>query len=329
MKRFQYEQPESLAAASKMLRREGALPYAGGTDLLDLMKNDVAMPDSLVNLKALPGMDAISYTPGKSLRIGALVNIAEIAEHPVIQEKFTVLAQAAKEVASPQLRNVGTLGGNLCQRPRCWYYRGYFHCLRKGGDVCFAYNGESKFHCITGGGPCLIVHPSDLAVALLALNARVNIYSAKEDADVTNAFFTPIKDFFVLPEENVEKENILQPGEFLTEIEIPDLPEGTRSGYVKHKERAVWDFAVVSVAAVIRKEVVPMESGPMAFGGVAPVPWEEREVNRRLLESKTDKDSISALAEFAFQDAQTLPGNAYKVPLARNLIKRLLTDLTA
>jgi xanthine dehydrogenase YagS FAD-binding subunit len=323
MNNFHIHSPESLEEASRVLsQEERALPFAGGTDLLGLMKDNVVSPARLVNLKSLPIPDSISYTPGEGLRIGALVPIAEIAAHPDIRERYTILAQAAKEVASPQLRGVGTLGGNLCQRPRCWYFRGDFPCLRKGGEICYAYTGESKYHCITGGGPCLIVHPSDTAVALKALDARVFVFNGLETRTL------PISEFFILPEEDAERENILKPGEIVTQVEVPDLPRGTVSGYVKHKERAVWDFAVVSVGAVLSMEGSTLASGRLAFGGVAPIPWEEAGLNQKLKGMPVKPERFSALAEMAFQEAEPLEKNAYKVPLARNLLKRLLEELT-
>ena len=323
MKNFQYLHPESMEEASGMLGTDPkkALPNGGGTDLLSLMKLEISMPEKVVNLKSIPGMKNIEYTPGAGLRIGALATIAEIAEHPVIAEKYAILSQAAGQVASPQLRNVGTLGGNLCQRPRCIYFRGDFDCIRKGGDLCYAVAGHNKYHCITSGGPCFIVYPSDPAVALLALDAKIILFSRGESRSL------PVRDFFVLPEDDFLNENILKPGEFVTGVQVPDLPAGTRSGYHKFMERGSWDFAVVSVGAVIRKDGDRIESGRMAFGGVAPVPWQEDGINRKLSGLSTNPDSIAGLAEGAFEDAQPLDKNTYKLPLVRNLIKRLLTNL--
>ncbi len=258
---------------------------------------------------------------GKGLKIGALVTITEIAEHQIIRDKFTVLAEAAQEVASPQLRNVGTLGGNICQRPRCWYFRGDFHCLRKGGDDCFAVDGKNKYHCVIGGGPCFIVHPSDTAVALTALNASFTIFSRKKSRTL------PIHDFFILPEVNVERENALAPGEILTEIFIPELPGGTKSSYLKMKERATWDFAMASVAAVVRKNGAKISSGTIALGDVAPIPWLEKEISAKLAGLSTDSESIAQLSQQVLADAEPMEENDYKIPLARNLVKRALNQL--
>lgn len=292
MKDFIYKQPTNVKDAARLFKENpGALPYSGGTDLLGLIKDDIIHPDVLIDLKRLPGMDKISYTPGKGLHIGALVKIADIAAHKTVKEKFPVLALAARAVASPQLRNIGTIGGNICQRPRCWYFRGDFNCIRKGGDTCFAVEGENKFHCIIGGGPCFIVHPSDTAVALLASNASINIFNGKKTVTMT------LKDFFVLPDKEATKENVLEAGQFITEIMVPDSAADPKGKFLKYTERDVWDSATVSGAMV---------SGTIVLGGVAPIPWIVK-----------DKDN-------PLKDAEPMEHNAYKVTLAKNLIKELL-----
>ena len=249
MQTFKYVQPKSLGDAAGLSEKEGdaAILFAGGTDVLGLIKNDIISPSEVINLKSIPGLNNIEYSDGAGLKIGALTTVNEIAEHPVIMEKFVVLSEAAKEVASPQLRNVGTIGGNICQRPRCWYFREEFDCIRKGGDICYAVGGENKYHCVVGGGPCYIVHPSDIAVALVALNAGFTITNGKDIRKVS------ADKFFVLPEQNSLQENILKPGEILTEIFIPELPSDASSRYIKFTERNVWDFAIVSVAAIVNR----------------------------------------------------------------------------
>ena len=324
MNNFEYIQPKTLKDASKALGADWqtSLPFAGGTDLLGMMKDEIESPDKLVNLKSIPGLNKINYTPGKGLSIGALTTITEIAEHPLITEKYSLLAQAAKEVASPQLRNVGTIGGNICQRPRCWYFRGEFHCLRKGGDLCYAVDGRNKFHCVVGGAPCFIVHPSDSAVALTALDARLAIFCGKKSRTIS------IKDFFVLPDSNVERENILQPGEIVTEIQITDMPSNSISGYLKMKERGAWDFALVSVAAIVQKNGSSFSSGRVALGGVAPIPWPDKEVSAQLAGFKINAENIEQLSKKALGEAEPLENNAYKVPLTQNMIKKLLLKIS-
>ncbi len=324
MNRFNYIQPKSLKEASDFLiNSPGAIPYAGGTDALDLIKHEVLDPKNVVNLKLITGLDKIKYTSGKGLVIGSLVRITEIAEHKEISEKYPIITQAAKEIASPQLRNMGTLGGNICQRPRCWYYREDFDCIRKGGDICHAFDGKNKFHCVIGGGPCFIVHPSDMAVALLALDASVTIFSGKSERVV------PISEFFILPEDDYLKENILEPGEIVKEIFVPELPSNTVSGYVKFKERAVWDFAVVSVGAVIRKNGNSIEKAKIALGGVAPKPWSEENFNNLLRGKRIDESVLTEASKQLLKDAEPLEMNEYKITLARNLTKQLIIDINS
>lgn len=239
----------------------------------------------------------------------------------MIGKKYTLLKEAAKEVASPQLRNIGTLGGNLLQRPRCWYFREEFNCLRKGGNTCFAFDGQNKYHCVTGGGPCFIVHPSDMAVALTALDAKITIFSNKNSRTIA------LKDFFVLPDTDFRHENILKPGEIVTEILIPELPQNTKSKFIKFKERGVWDFAVLSIAAVIQTNDNKIESGKIAFGGVAPVPYQEESLNLMLKGIGKSETSISSFSEQILAKADPLEMNKYKIPMARNLAKRILADL--
>ena len=324
MNNFGYIQPKTLKDASKALGTDWqvALPFAGGTDLLGMMKDGIESPAKLVNLKSIPGLNEINYTPGKGLSIGALTTITEVAEHPLINKKYKVLAEAAKEVASPQLRNVGTIGGNICQRPRCWYFRGEFPCLRKVGDLCYAVDGRNKFHCVIGGGPCFIVHPSDIAVALTALNAELVIFSGKKSRTIS------INDFFVLPDSNVERENILQPGEIVTEIRIPDLTANNISGYLKMRERGAWDFALVSVAAVVQKNGDSFSAGSVALGGVAPIPWREKEISSQIAGLKINAENIELLSKKALGKAEPMDNNAYKIPLAQNMIKKLLLKIT-
>jgi xanthine dehydrogenase YagS FAD-binding subunit len=325
MNNFTYLQPKSLDEAGKLLRKNDkkALPLAGGTDVLGMMKDYLVSPESLINLKGIPNLNTIEYTESKSLEIGALATLVDIAENKIINDRFTILAEAAKQIASPQFRNIATIGGNLCQRPRCFYFRGDFHCLRKGGDVCYAVDSQNKYHCIVGGGPCYIVHPSDTAVALLALDAEISIYSNGKPRRV------PIKDFFLLPEKNYTKENILEPGEIVERIIIPDLPKNAKSKYIKFMERETWDFAMVSVGAVIKKNGGSIAGGRVAFGGVAPIPWQIENLNKRLAGLSISESNFSNISKDTFKDAATLEHNAYKVPLARNLLKRVLIELTA
>jgi xanthine dehydrogenase YagS FAD-binding subunit len=323
MKSFAFIHPKTLEDTTKQLGKnwDDSLLYAGGTDLIGMIKHHLVIPQKLVNLKSLQALNNINFLPGKGLQVGALVKVAELAENEIINKQFSVLAQAAKEVASPQLRNMGTVGGNICQRPRCWYFRGDFHCLRKGGDICYAFDGQNKYHCVIGGGPCYIVHPSDLAVALLALDAKVKISSGKKSREIA------LENFFVLPEDNVLRENILKPGEIVSEIFIPLPPTGSHSSYIKIKERGAWDFAVVSLAAVIEKSGNKIRSARIAYGGVAPIPWMDKELNKKLKGLIVSEESLKNLAKKVFREAEPLEKNAYKILLGQNLLKRILLTI--
>jgi len=319
MNNFNYILPKTIKEANQFAKdKTGSILYAGGTDALDMIKHDIIAPENVINLKTIPNMDKIRTSPEHGLGIGALVKIADIAESKYVIENYPVLAQAAKEVASPQLRNMGTIGGNICQRPRCWYFREDFDCLRKDGGTCYAYDGENKYHCIIGGGPCYIVHPSDMAVALLALDAHVIIHFDKGERTI------PISEFFILPEDYYLKENILKPGEIITEIIVPPLNENVKSGYVKFKERGAWDFAVVSVGAVVKIKNGKIDEARVALGGVAPKPWMEEEFNNKLIGA--DKASIKNVMNVLLKDAEPLTKNEYKITLARNLTEQLLID---
>lgn len=320
MNTFEYLQPKSIDEAQNNFNEKSRL-FAGGTDVLGLLKDDIESPEKLINLKNIPGLDKIEYVQGSGLKIGSMVKISAIAQHPLIREKYTVLAEAAESVASPQLRNVGTLGGNLCQRPRCWYFRGDFPCLRKDGGECFAVDGENKYHCIIGGEACYIVHPSDTAVALLALDAKIKISSNGKIKEV------PVNDFFILPGDDILRENILQPGEVVTEVFIPEPKANMVSRYLKFTERGSWDFAIVSVATVIEKSGNTIQNARIAWGGVAPKPWQDLEFNKNLQGLKISEDVLKKVTSTLFEKAEPLEHNGYKVPLVKNLTKKILLQI--
>ncbi len=322
MKAFSHKNATSVReAVSLLVQNPGqALPVAGGSDLLEEMKDRIQTAELLVNLKTIPGLDKIEQK-GDGVSIGALVTISDLAENALVRSHFPVLVEAADVIASLQIRNVGTVGGNLCQRPRCWYYRGPFQCLRKGGDVCYAAQGENRYHAILGGGPSYIVHPSDLAPALMALDAKVRI------AGSSGEHVLPLEQFFVLPAVNLQRENILKPGEILTEVVVPLPTPGTRSTYWKQMERDAWDFALASVAAVVRQRDGKVQHARVVLGGVAPIPWRSREAEAALLGKPLDAASAALAADKALEQARPLRDNAYKVDLARAIIRGALLRL--
>jgi xanthine dehydrogenase YagS FAD-binding subunit len=252
------------------------------------------------------------------LRIGSLTTIAEIARHPVIQSKYRALSMAANEVASPQLRNQGTIGGNLCQKPRCWYYRGEFHCLRKGGDQCYAVEGENAYHCILGGENCFIVHPSDTAPALVALQASVSIAGPNGRRTVA------VEDFHMSPADDYTRETVLEPAEIVTEIVLPPPAPGLQSSYRKVRARRSWDFALAGVALAVVFNGNRADDCRVVLSGAAPVPWPSAEAEKVVRGRQLNRDRAAQAAEAALENAEPMEQNAYKIPLFRNLIEQQL-----
>jgi xanthine dehydrogenase YagS FAD-binding subunit len=317
---FSYTRPKTLKKAVKQLSSPGANLHAGGTDLLGCLRDNVFAARKVVSISGIKELKGISGTPEKGLRIGALTTITEVAEHPAVNAGYRALAQATREVGSPQLRNQGTIGGNLCQKPRCWYYRGEFLCLRKGGDKCFAVSGENQYHCILGGGPCYIVHPSDTASALVAFDASVRIAGPKGTRSV------PVEKFHVPPSVDVHRETVLGPGEIVTEIVLPPS-RGLRSSYRKVRSRASWDFALAGIALALRLEDGVVTRAGAVLSGAAPVPWRSREMEAAITGKKLDADVITQAAEAAMKNAQPLADNASKIPLFRGMIEEELAAI--
>ena len=276
----------------------------------------------IVSINHFKDLQGIRITKEGGLRIGALTTIAEVANNKIIQERYPALAKGASEVASPQLRNQGTIGGNICQKPRCWYYRGEFHCLRKGGDRCYAYEGENHFHCTFGsGGICYIVHPSDTAPALVAYEATVQVVGPKGTRRM------PLAKFYVLPSEDVQKETVLKPNEIVTEILLPPPAQGLRSSYRKVRARQSWDFALAGVALAFKFDGEKVERARVVLSGAAPIPWRSREVEEAITGRRLDADTVSRAAEAAVKNAEPLKHNAYKIPLFRGVIEEELSKI--
>ena len=326
MKAFEWTNPATVNQAVKMLSAPSATdideaprPIAGGQDLLTTMKDYTSRPTRLVNLKSIPGMNRITLT-ARGLTLGPLVTLAELEEHAGVRKSYPGLAEAAHSIATPQIRNLGTVGGNLCQRPRCWYFRlEEVICLKKGGSECYAATGENKYNAIFGGGPSYIVHPSDLAPMLLALGATVTVIGAAGKRVI------PLDKFFTLPSEgNIRRENVLKNDDIITEIFVPASALAARSTYLKFKERESLDFALASVAAAVRMTGQSVRDARIVLGGVAPIPWRVPAAEKFLLGKKLDKDVLSEAGKIALADAKPLAKNAYKVPLTQTLVRRAL-----
>ncbi len=319
MRAFEYVKPATVAEAVRELGRSwaDAKILAGGIDLLGELKEGIIAPQRIVNIKGISGLRYIRFSEKEGLRLGALVTLEEIETHQVIRQRYTALAEAAHSVGTPQIRNVGTIGGNLCQRPRCWYYRDeHTKCLKKGGPICFAYNGENKYHAILGGGPCYIVHPSDCAPALIAFGASVTVVSPRGQRTV------PLEEFFVLPSRRLDHETILEPDEIVTEIQVPAPAPNTRSTYLKFKERDSHDFAIVGAAVVMRLRGKVCEDVRIVLSGVAPIPWRSPEAEAVLKGKAITPELAEQAGKAAVAKAQPLSQNAYKVPLTQAIVKR-------
>ncbi|MGB5158785.1 FAD binding domain-containing protein [Desulfobacterium sp. N47] len=319
---FTYVRARSEKEAIKHLASEGARIHAGGTDLLGCLRDRVFNAKKIVSISKLDFLHGIRKTAEGGLRIGALTTITEVAQNPIIRNRYNVLSQAASEVASPQLRNQGTIGGNICQKPRCWYYRGEFHCLRKGGDQCFAAEGENQFHCIFGGDMCYIVHPSDTSPALVALGASVRITGKRGNRTVL------MEHFHVPPDKDVQKETVLEPDEIVTEIILPVASPALKSSYRKVRARRSWDFALAGVALAIEFDGTTVAKAKVVFSGVAPVPWRSKEVEKSITGKTIDANLAAKAAEEAIKGAEAMGKNAYKIPLLRGVIEEELIAIT-
>jgi xanthine dehydrogenase YagS FAD-binding subunit len=318
---FSYVRAKSLEEAVRQLAAPGARLHAGGTDLLGCLQDGIMTAEKVVSINGLSELRGVKTTANGGLRIGALATLAEIAGNSAIQKGYAALSQAAAAAASPQLRNQGTIGGNLCQRPRCWYFRGDFHCARKGGDLCYAAEGENQRHCIFGGEICFIVHPSDTAPALVALEATLRIVGPKGRRDVL------AEKFFVLPAKDATRENILEAGEILSEIILPPPLTGGRGGYCKVRARGAWDFALAGVASVLQLEGDSVKRARLVLSGVAPIPWRVPSAEKEIEGQKLEAAAVRRAAEAAVKGAEPLSQNKYKIALVRGAVEEALSAL--
>ncbi len=321
---FSYIRVDSVKDAVKQLSDKGSRIIAGGTDLLSCLRDDIFGADKVVSINKVEELRGIKETADGGLRIGALTTITEVAENPAVLRRYPALAQAALAVASPQLRNQGTIGGNLCQKPRCWYYRGEFHCLRKGGSLCYAMDGENEYHAIFGHDRiCAIVHPSDTAPALIAFQASARVAGPKGPRLV------PVEKFHVLPKVDVLRETVLAPGEIVTEVLLPKPPEGAKSAYRKVRARRSWDFALSGSAIVVSFKDSKAQQPRIVFSGVAPIPWRSKEVEEAIAGKKLDAETITKAGKAAVQNAEPLEQNGYKVALLKAVVEEELSKMVS
>jgi len=323
MKQFDLYEPTTVSEATGLLNQFGAKArvVAGGSDLLGGIMKDwvqgkgMPYPEQIIDITTIPNLNAINVA-SDGIHLGVNATLTDLVESKELQSSLPVLGAAAASVASPLIRNFGTLGGNINQRPRCWFFRGEnFACYKKGGDFCYAVTGDNRYHAIIGGELCYIVHPSDTATALLALPTQVKIAGPGGERTM------PFDQYFHGPREDVLTETVLKPNEMMTEIIVPTPAAGTKMAWNKLKDRQVYDFALVSVAAVFTTDGGNWKDGRITLGGVAPVPY-RAQVVEDALKGKDIKASIKAAAAQLRTVARPMSLNAYKIDLAMGLIER-------
>lgn len=329
MKEFELYEPVTVEEAIANLSQSGVpKALAGGSDLVGgIMKDWVSgpgmpIPDKLVDLDLIPELKGISAT-SDGVTIGTMTTLKEMAESEELLTNFPMLTESTLSVASQLIRSYGTLGGNLNQRVRCWFFRGeHFTCYKNGGDFCYAVTGANQYHAIIGGELCYAVHPSDTATALLALNASTRVAGPDGQREVS------LDDYFVGPRDNVLVENILAPNEILVDVTIPSLGPNAKTAWIKMKNRQVYDFAVVSVAVVANIVDGVWESGRIVIGGVAPVPWRATVIEDALAGNNVES-AIQQAAALVRNEARPLSDNAYKVDLTVGIVERAVLKALA
>jgi xanthine dehydrogenase YagS FAD-binding subunit len=321
MPAFDLLQPTSAADAQKLLQQHGedAWIMAGGLDSFDWLKDRIKKPKVLVDLSGIGEMSGVRET-SKGVEIGAMTTLTDIAHHPLIKSQYGVLAEAVHVVASPQIRNQGTLGGNVSQDTRCWYYRDGWPCYRAGGNICYADTpvGRNREHAIFGADRCVAVHPSDSVPALIVLDAKFVIQTPKGEKVVD------AEDYFVGPEIDITRLNIIQPGELLTSIRIPNTWAGAKFYFEKVRDRNVWDFPLMNVASAMKVSGGNIDSMRIAVNAVSPKPMRLKAVEDAVRGKPANAETGEMAGKLAVQGAVPLQFNAYKIPLMRNLVKRAI-----
>ncbi len=323
MTRFELYQPTDVGGALELLDRLGpdAWKMAGGQDSLDWFKDRAKRPSAVVDLTRIEALRGIRET-ADGIEIGALTTLTEIEENDVIQSRYGVLSDAAARVASPQIRNVGTIGGNVCQDTRCWYYRGGIDCYRAGGTTCYADSpeGQNREHCLFGADRCIAVTPADTGPALVVLEASMVIVSAEGERIV------PAEEFFIGPEVDIERMTVIEPGDILTAIRIPNTWSGATFYFEKVADRNTWDFALVNVASAMRLNGNTIEDIRIACGGVQCTPRRMTGAEDVARGSAKDDETARLAGSVAARGATPLNHNHFKIPLLENLVRRSIRD---
>jgi xanthine dehydrogenase YagS FAD-binding subunit len=317
MPSFEYVRAKSVDEAIKHLAIRNAKVHAGGTDLLGCMRDRIFSVERIVSIQGIKGLSGIDET-SEGMTIGSLTTITQVAASPIVARLFPGLAIAAGEVASPQLRNQGTIGGSLCQKPRCWYYRGEFDCMRKGGITCYAVAGENKFHCVLGGDNCFMVHPSDTAPMLIAFGASLVVKGPRGTRRIA------VENLYVNPSDDPQRETVLEPGEIITEIVIPKTAGRHYSSYRKIRARQSWDFALAGIALAFQFDGRRVLRARVTLSGAAPVPWRSKEVEEVITGRSLDRITIARAASVVMKQSKPLSQNEYKISLFEAVMKEEL-----
>ncbi|HEY1686966.1 MAG TPA: FAD binding domain-containing protein [Tepidisphaeraceae bacterium] len=318
MNNFQWLDATSVDEALSA-RAPGSPFKAGGIDLLDLMKENLTAPHRLVNIRNIKALKFIREDKHE-LRIGPLTTLADLAASDVVKKNCHALALAADAAATPQVRNMATVGGNLLQRPRCWYFRNEaFVCRKKGGEICYAHDGENQYHAIFHNQLCAIVHPSATACALVAHGAKVELTSAKGKREVL------LENFLILPSVDVHRENAIGEDEMITEIRVPKMPKGSTSAYIKQAQKESFDWPLAEVAIVMEKDHSgKCRKASVILGAAAPVPYRATAAEQKLQGAHIDEALAKQAADACLADATPLSMNAYKIPIFRAVIVRTI-----
>jgi xanthine dehydrogenase YagS FAD-binding subunit len=324
MQTFRYSQARTIEGAVQAGAAAGGTFIAGGTTLVDLMKLNVLEPQAVVDINALP-LDRVESLPGGGLRVGAMVRNSDLANHATVRQQYVVLSEALLSGASPQLRNMATTGGNLLQKTRCYYFRdtNYACNKRKPGSGCAAQDGFNRIHAVLGGSEhCVATHPSDMAVAMMALEATVHTQGPKGERAIA------LDEFYLVPGNTPDRENVLQPGELITHVTLPALAAGTRSVYLKLRDRQQYEFALASSAVVVNVSAGHISRARIAFGGVGTKPWRSHEAEKALEGQPASPEVFHRAADAAMAGAKPLQYNAFKIELAKRALIRTLTETT-
>ena len=324
MRTFDYSRADNVDAALRANPSAETRFVAGGTTLIDLMKLNVETPSRLVDINPLP-LTKIEKTSDGGLRIGAMARNSDLANNELVQRQYPVLSEALLSGASPQLRNMATTGGNLLQRTRCYYFRdtAYPCNKRKPGSGCSAIGGFNRIHAVLGGSEhCIATNPSDMAVAMMALEATVYIRGAKGERRV------PLNDFYFVPGSTPERETVVEPGDLITYVTLSPLPSGTRSYYLKRRDRSSYEFALASAAVVAVVQSGRMQHVRIAMGGVGTKPWRSVEAEQALEGKQASDANFRAAADAALSDAKPQHYNGFKIDLAKRTLMRALQTVT-